>query len=71
MRAIQMSLTQQNELFGSALALAESVAVVAYESEFEALLLAAARRVQQEVGCGTVGWERNTVEFSQTKGRST
>jgi len=71
MRAIQLSLTPQNELFGSALALTESVAAVASEAEFEALLLVAARRVHQEVGCGTVGWERNTVEFLQTKGRST
>lgn len=66
-----MSLTPQNELFGSALALAESGAVVASEAEFEALLLAAARRVHQEVGRGTVGWERNTVEFLQAKGRFT
>lgn len=66
-----MLLVPQNELFGTALALRDGVAFVASEAEFEALLLAAARRVQQEVGCGTVGWERNTVEFSQTKGRST
>jgi hypothetical protein len=66
-----MSLTQQNELFGSALALTESVAVVAYESEFEALLLVAARRVHQETDRGTGGRERRRMGFLQTKGRCT
>src|SRR5579872_1392770 len=68
MRAIQLSLTPQNELFGSALALTESVAAVASEAEFEALLLVAARRVHQEVGCGTVGWSETRWNFYKQKG---
>lgn len=54
-----MSLTPQNELFGSALALTESGTVVASEAEaeFEALLLAAVRRERQEADRGTGGGE--------------
>lgn len=57
MRAIQMSLTPQNELFGTALAHRDGVALVASEAEFEALLFAAARRAALDAGRGTGGGE--------------
>ena len=66
-----MSLTPQNELFGSALAFTEGVAVVASEAEFEALLLAATRLARQDASREIGGRERNAMEFPQTKGRRT
>lgn len=68
----QMSLTPQNELFGRALALTESVAVVASEAEFEALLhsLPSAGNTRKLIG-GQAVESYNTMEFLQTKGRCT